>query len=65
VVGAVSTVGYLGFVVGPSLVGFVADRAGLRWGLVMLAAAAMLVAVAPYRRRAAGLNRRSARRNGR
>jgi MFS family permease len=54
VVGAVSTVGYLGFVVGPSLVGLVAGRAGLRWGLVLLAGAAAFVALAPYCRQHSG-----------
>lgn len=47
VVGAVSSVGYLGLMLGPSVVGLVADRLGLRWGLVLLAAAAVFVAAAP------------------
>ena len=51
VVGGVSAVGYLGFVVGPSLVGAVAGAAGLRAGLLVLAAAAVGVAVAPATRR--------------
>jgi MFS family permease len=51
VVGAVTSVGYLGFVVGPSLVGLLAGRFGLRAGLVALAVAAVFVAVAPALRR--------------
>src|SRR5207247_2370993 len=51
VVGGVSAIGYLGFVVGPSLVGAVAGAAGLRVGLLVLAAAAVGVAVAPATRR--------------
>ena len=47
VVGAVSTVGYLGFVAGPTVVGLVAEQVGLRWGLVLLAAGAVFVAGAP------------------
>jgi hypothetical protein len=47
IVGAVSAVGYLGFVVGPSLVGAVAANAGLKAGLLVLAVAAAAVAVAP------------------
>jgi MFS family permease len=52
VVGAVTSVGYLGFVVGPSLVGLLAGRFGLRAGLLVLAVAAVFVAVAPALRRA-------------
>jgi hypothetical protein len=47
VVGGVSAVGYLGFVVGPAVVGAVAGAGGLRAGLLVLAAGAALVAVAP------------------
>jgi MFS family permease len=48
-VGGVSAIGYLGFVVGPAVVGSVAQLAGLRAGLLALAAAAVFVAVAPAR----------------
>jgi hypothetical protein len=48
-VGGVSAIGYLGFVVGPAAVGSVAQLAGLRAGLLALAAAAVFVAVAPAR----------------
>ena len=47
VIGAVTTIGYLGLLTGPILVGLVAAKAGLRWGLVLLAAAAGMVAVVP------------------
>lgn len=47
VVGAVSGVGYLGLVLGPTLVGAVAEGAGLRAGLGMLAGAAVFVAIVP------------------
>lgn len=58
VVGAVSGVGYLGLVLGPTLVGVIADGVGLRAGLGFLAAAAVFVAVAP-----AVTSRRSQRRS--
>jgi MFS family permease len=45
VVGGVTAVGYLGLVVGPPLVGFIADAANLRVGLAALAAVGFLVAV--------------------
>jgi MFS family permease len=47
VIGGVTSVGYLGFVVGPSLVGWVAEVVGLRGGLVVLAVAALGVGIAP------------------
>jgi MFS family permease len=47
VVGAVTAVGYTGFVVGPTLVGALAAGFGLQAGLVLLAALAAFVAVAP------------------
>jgi MFS family permease len=47
VVGAVTAVGYTGFVVGPTVVGALAAGFGLRAGLVLLAALAVFVAVAP------------------
>lgn len=43
-VGAVTSVGYLGFVVGPAVVGSVAGAVGLRAGLLVLAGAAVFVA---------------------
>ena len=50
-VGSVSAVGYLGMIVGPALVGVVADLIGLRAALAVLAAAALVVAVVPTRSR--------------
>jgi cyanate permease len=50
----VSTIGYTGFLAGPPLIGFVADRASLGWGLGMVA---LLAAVAAAL--AAGLRPRS------
>ena len=47
VVGGISGVGYLGFVLGPTLVGWVSAAAGLRWGLLVLAAGGLFVAAAP------------------
>ncbi len=47
VVGAVSAVGYLGLVMGPAVVGWVAEAVGLRAALGVLAAAALSVAVVP------------------
>jgi MFS family permease len=47
VVGAVAAVGYLGFVFGPTIVGWVSDAAGLRAGLLLLAAATVFVGGAP------------------
>jgi MFS family permease len=49
VVGAVSAIGYLGLVIGPAVVGWVADIVGLRAALGVLAAAAVTVAVVPIR----------------
>jgi MFS family permease len=47
VVGAVSAVGYTGFFLGPTIVGWISSATSLRGGLVVLAAAAVFVAVAP------------------
>ncbi len=44
VVGGVTAVGYLGFVIGPAIVGVIADRAGLNVGVLVLAATALFVA---------------------
>jgi len=49
VVGGVTAIGYLGFVVGPPLVGWLARGLGLRHALLVLAASAAFVAVAPSR----------------
>ena len=47
VVGAMTAVGYTGFVVGPTVVGALAAGLGLRAGLVLLAVLAAFVAAAP------------------
>ncbi len=47
VVGGISGIGYLGFVLGPTLVGWVAAAVGLRWGLLVLAGGGVFVAVTP------------------
>jgi MFS family permease len=47
IVGGISGVGYLGFVLGPTLVGWVSAAVGLRWGLLVLAAGGVFVAAAP------------------
>ena len=51
VVGGVTSAGYIGFLVGPTLVGFMSARLGLRAGVLTLAGAALVVAVAPARGR--------------
>ena len=45
VVAGVTAVGYLGFVIGPAIVGVIADKAGLNVGVLVLAGAALYVAV--------------------
>jgi len=50
VVGGVTSIGYLGFVFGPIVVGWLADTFGLDVGLLFLAVAACFVAVTPSRR---------------
>jgi MFS family permease len=45
-VSIVTTIAYLGFLVGPAAVGLVSDAAGLRAGLALLAAVALALAVA-------------------
>jgi MFS family permease len=57
VVGAVTAVGYTGFVVGPTVVGALAAGLGLRAGLVLLAALAAFVAAAPAVSRSRALRR--------
>ena len=47
IVGSVTAVGYLGFVAGPTIVGWVAAALGLRAGLLLLAVAAAFVALVP------------------
>jgi MFS family permease len=49
IIGGMTSIGYVGFVVGPVLVGWLADTLGLRAGLVLLAVAATFVAVTPSR----------------
>lgn len=49
-VGGTSAVGYLGFLVGPPLVGLVADAGGLRAGVLTLAVAAAVAASLSLRR---------------
>jgi MFS family permease len=46
-VGGISGIGYLGFVLGPTVVGWVAAAFGLRWGLLVLASGGLFVAGAP------------------
>ena len=48
-VGAVTGAGYLGFLIGPTLVGWVAGSWGLRAGLTVLVAAALVTAATPIR----------------
>lgn len=48
-IGGVTAIGYLGFVVGPPVVGGLAGLVGLRPALLFLAAAAAVVAIAPQR----------------
>lgn len=48
-IGGVTAIGYLGFVVGPPVVGGLAGVIGLRAALLFLASAALVVAVAPQR----------------
>jgi MFS family permease len=36
-IAAVSTVGYLGFLVGPPVIGYIAQAANLRWSFVLIA----------------------------
>jgi MFS family permease len=51
-IAAVSTIGFLGFLIGPPAIGFVAHALNLRWSLGMIAAVGLLVAVfAPQLRR--------------
>jgi MFS family permease len=47
IVGSVTAMGYLGFVAGPTVVGWVSAAFGLRTGLLLLAVAAVFVAVVP------------------
>jgi MFS family permease len=49
IIGGMTSIGYIGFVVGPVIVGWLADTLGLRIGLLFLAAAAMFVAITPSR----------------
>jgi MFS family permease len=58
VVGGVTSIGYLGFVLGPAVVGLIAGSIGLRFGLLGLAVGGAVVALAPAAR--AGSARASA-----
>src|SRR4029079_13726619 len=51
---ATYTVGYTGFIVGPPVIGFVADRIGLPWTLSLLVAASLAVAALGGRATRAG-----------
>lgn len=52
VISGVTAIGYLGFVLGPAVIGSLAGLVGLRPALLLLAGAAGVVAVAPRRLRA-------------
>lgn len=54
VVGGLSAMGYVGFLAGPPLVGWVSDVVDPRWGLSMLALAAAVGALLPVRSVAGG-----------
>jgi MFS family permease len=47
VIGGVTSIGYVGFVLGPAAVGWLSDTLGLQAGLLVLAGAAAFVAVVP------------------
>jgi len=47
VVGGVTAIGYLGFVIGPAVIGLLASVAGLRSALLVIALASAVVAVTP------------------
>jgi MFS family permease len=49
VVGGLSACGYIGFLAGPPLVGWIAGGAGLRWGIGVLAAVALAGAIVRVR----------------
>jgi MFS family permease len=51
VVGGLSAAGYVGFLAGPPIVGWVSNAADLRWGLAVLGSAALVGAVLPLRER--------------
>ena len=44
-IGAVATAGYTGLLVGPPLIGFVSDQAGLRVGLALVAVLSFVTAL--------------------
>src|SRR3954470_8314353 len=54
VVGGLSAAGYVGFLAGPPLVGWVSNVADLRWGLAVLGTAAVVGALLPLRSRRPG-----------
>jgi MFS family permease len=51
IVGGLTAAGYIGFLTGPPIVGWIADATDLRWGLAFLAAAALLAASLRLRER--------------
>ncbi|PSL34801.1 MFS transporter [Chitinophaga ginsengisoli] len=44
-IAAVSTVGYMGFLIVPPLIGFIAEAAGLRWAFALMAMFGLLITV--------------------
>lgn len=44
-IAAVSTVGYMGFLIVPPLIGFVAEAAGLRWAFALMAMFGLLITI--------------------
>jgi MFS family permease len=44
-IASVATMGYLGFLAGPPVIGFAADLVGLRWALGLVAVYGLLIAV--------------------
>jgi hypothetical protein len=51
VVGGLSAAGYVGFLAGPPLVGWISQATDLRWGIAVLGAAAVAGATLPLRQR--------------
>jgi MFS family permease len=50
IVGGITAAGYVGFVAGPPVVGWISSAWGLRVGLVTLAATALLTGLLPRKR---------------
>lgn len=59
-VAAVSTLGYLGFLLGPALVGVTADATGLRWSFAVISAGLLAVALVAQRLQGTPHNRKAA-----